>query len=536
MKLTIKRLALILALAVILINITPYGAAFAIPENNILSLSASYSGGKVSIRGTTSPNVLAVAVLLYDTDGTTLLRMKTFGVTNGAFSGDLDVKLAYGTYTVRAADYEGGDYATAAFPHIATDSDGGTKEKNGGSGQTTITTPESADNAKIHEGENGSQDLQVIVDQGSNTCSASLEPERVAQLLSSNEDVVITMPTISDVNTYSLELPADSLTNTNETGSLTLATDIGNITFSGNMLSMIDAAGKTAVITIAEADKSRLPADLKAEIGDRPVIQLSITLDGEEIQWNNPDSPVMVSVPYKPTDEELSNPEHIVVWYLDSNGNVVAVPSGRYDSATRSVVFSTTHFSRYAVTYVQKTFDDLETVLWAKKPIEVMASKGIINGTSKNTFSPLEQIKRADYLLLLIKTLGLTAEFETNFEDVMPSAYYYRAVGTAKKLGITTGTGNNRFNPNENITRQDMMVLTTRVFEKYRGLKTTSVDGILDSFIDSTEISDYARGSMATLVNEELILGFDNRTNPKSDTTRAEAAVFLYRMYNKYPE
>ena len=38
----------------------------------------------------------------------------------------------------------------------------------------------------------------------------------------------------------------------------------------------------------------------------------------------------------------------------------VLVPSGRYDTATGMVTFSTTHFSNYAVVYVTKTFDDLE--------------------------------------------------------------------------------------------------------------------------------------------------------------------------------
>lgn len=41
-----------------------------------------------------------------------------------------------------------------------------------------------------------------------------------------------------------------------------------------------------------------------------------------------------------------------------------------------------------------------------------------------------------------------------NFEDIDPNAYYYTELAIAKKLGITTGTGNNKFDPDANITRR----------------------------------------------------------------------------------
>jgi hypothetical protein len=193
-----------------------------------------------------------------------------------------------------------------------------------------------------------------------------------------------------------------------------------------------------------------------------------------------------------------------------------------------------THFSYYAIGYVHKSFADLGSIEWARKAIEVLASKGIINGTGENAYSPSLNVTRADYLLLLIRTLGLWAETEDNFDDVKPGAYYYEAVGIAKKLGITTGVGNNRFNPKENISRQDMMVLTARVLEKFKGLKAGGNTVILDKFKDREDIAGYAAESLATLVSKSLILGSGDKLNPLGRTTRAEAAVFLYRLYNQY--
>lgn len=44
-----------------------------------------------------------------------------------------------------------------------------------------------------------------------------------------------------------------------------------------------------------------------------------------------------------------------------------------------------------------------------------------------------------------------------------------------------------------------------------------------------------AEESLATLVKESLIIGSNNMLFPKDNTTRAEAAVFLYRIFNQFP-
>ena len=57
--------------------------------------------------------------------------------------------------------------------------------------------------------------------------------------------------------------------------------------------------------------------------------------------------------------------------------------------------------------------------------------------------------KKADFIILLIKSLGLHCEVSVNFDDVLPGSYYYEYVGIAKELGITSGVGGNMFKPLE---------------------------------------------------------------------------------------
>lgn len=259
-----------------------------------------------------------------------------------------------------------------------------------------------------------------------------------------------------------------------------------------------------------------------------------MTLGGERIEWQNPDAPVTVSIPYTPTEQELSDPEHIVVWYIDGSGNVISVSSGRYDTATGKVTFTTTHFSHYAVTFATRTYDDMGSAVWAKKPVEVLASKGILRGISEKVYAPQTNITRADFLYFLIRTIGVDAKVDGNFGDISRDAYYYNEIGIAKKLGITSGTGNNKFSPDASITRQDMMVLTERALRMLKGLKVQGTASDLGKYRDKSLVAAYAVKSVASVVKEGLIVGSGYLVNPLGNTTRAEAASFLYKIYNKY--
>jgi hypothetical protein len=372
--------------------------------------------------------------------------------------------------------------------------------------------------------------LPVTVDKDAGTASIDTGSRNLNQ-----GGTVITIPSIPDVDTYSVGIPVPDLSTTDIQGTLTLNTDAGSITVTSNMLTGVAGTkGNKAQITIGQADKSNLPEDVKYAVGDRPLVQLTLSIDGKQTNWNNPEASVTVSIPYNPTAAELADPEHIVVWYIDGAGNAISVPNGRYDPETGTVIFTTTHFSYYAIAYVHQTFEDLESVDWAKESIEVLASKGILKGISETKYAPQTNITRADFMYFLIRTMGVDSKFEKNFDDIDKNAYYYKEMGIAKKLGIASGTGNNRFSPNESITRQDMMVLTERALRMLKKLEVQGTVSDLEKFSDQSLIGDYAIDSVASLIKEGLIVGNIDKVNPLGNTTRAEAAVFLYRVYIKY--
>lgn len=178
------------------------------------------------------------------------------------------------------------------------------------------------------------------------------------------------------------------------------------------------------------------------------------------------------------------------------------------------------------------SFADLNGYEWAKDSIAALAEKGIINGVSETEFAPSAMITRADFMCLLIRMSGIKTEFADNFDDVLPDKYYYGELGTAKASGIATGDGNNKFLPENNITRQDMFTLVYR-FLKMSDIAYEEADTkILEQYADCGDIAEYAHEASAVLIQNGFVTGSNGKICPEQNATRAETAVLIYRLYN----
>ncbi|MCX7842112.1 MAG: choice-of-anchor I family protein [Clostridia bacterium] len=349
------------------------------------------------------------------------------------------------------------------------------------------------------------------------------------------KSVLLEIPKAQGASAYQPQLPVSALTSVSANVKLVIVTEIAKIAVPSNMFANNkDVSGaKNIGISVCNVKKDTLSSEVKTKVAERPVVELSVNADGKKISQDSQVAPVTVEIPYKPSVSELANTEHIVVLSIDASGKAKPVTSGRYNAAKGAVEFTTTQLNKFAVAYVQKTFSDLESHSWAKKQIEVMASKGIIEGRSEASFDPTSDITRGDFMKLMMQTFGLTEKADQAFDDVKPTDYYYQAIATARMLGITTGTGSNRFNPEQKITRQEMMVMVARAMKHVNKLKAQVSPSELSKFEDISEVDSYAFNDLAAMVKEGIIQGYGSSIKAKANTTRAEAAVILYRVYNK---
>lgn len=180
--------------------------------------------------------------------------------------------------------------------------------------------------------------------------------------------------------------------------------------------------------------------------------------------------------------------------------------------------------------YVNK-FTDMDDYWWAMDAVNALAAQGVIKGRSETEFDPDANITRADNTVLLLRILGKTAEFSDNFDDVYEGAYYYNEIGVARALGIASGVGDNLFDPDAPVRRQDMATLAYRVMSREGILTSIPNTAVLNKFTDADSIDFYAREAIAACVDSGLMSGYgDGTINPQGNASRIEVALFIYRI------
>ena len=379
---------------------------------------------------------------------------------------------------------------------------------------------------------NTQSNLPVTVNEDTNNASINIT-SLAAAIFSSNEEVLLTMPSIPGVNSYTLITPASSIDDSEASGRLNFVTEQGSITIPDNMLTGTGLSGE-AGITIGEGEISSLPEDVQESIGDRPVIQLTLSINGRQTEWNNPGAPVTVSIPYTPTAEELRNPESIVVWYIDGSGRAVSVPNGRYDPETGTVIFTTTHFSLYAITYNMITFKDVYPTAWYRDAVVFIAARGITAGTGDGSFESENNLTRAEFLVMMMKAYEMEpgTDLSGNFADA-GTTWYTGYLAAAKKLGIAAGIGNNLFAPDREINRQEMFTLLYNTLKLIDKLPEGTSGSELPDYRDAVMVAPWAKDAMTLFVKTGIVSGSGGLLSPEDTTTRAEMAQVLYSLLTK---
>ena len=176
-------------------------------------------------------------------------------------------------------------------------------------------------------------------------------------------------------------------------------------------------------------------------------------------------------------------------------------------------------------------FTDLDGFDWAREAIYALCEKDIIKGRSGKTFAPGDKITREEFTkLALLAFSDYDEKAESSFDDVNKKAWYYGYVSSAFKNGIVLGRNAKIFGIGDNVTRQDMAVILSRIIEKQK----LSIEDVrsFEGMKDVDSIAEYARESIESLYKKGIISGSDGNINPNGFATRAEAAVMIYNILN----
>lgn len=167
-------------------------------------------------------------------------------------------------------------------------------------------------------------------------------------------------------------------------------------------------------------------------------------------------------------------------------------------------------------------FDDVPEGHWAYSYVKDLCARGVIKGVDETHFCPQNGITRAEFATLLRAMFYKSVPAGgAELADVHAGDWYYEPICVLNASGIMFGDENGFFNPNSQITRQDVCVMLQRIL----ALPAGEAD-----FADGDAISGYAAEAVGSLYQNGIISGRgDNLFAPQDTMTRAEAAAILCR-------
>lgn len=164
------------------------------------------------------------------------------------------------------------------------------------------------------------------------------------------------------------------------------------------------------------------------------------------------------------------------------------------------------------------SFTDVPAGSWYEDAVNYVYEKGLMNGTSKNGFSPNASTTRGMIVTILARVEGVN----TN-----GTPWYAAGQKWAMDNGISDGT-----NMPGVITREQLATILYR-YAKQKGYDV-SKSAALTAFADADKVSGYASEAMQWAVAEGLLQGSNGKLDPQGSATRAQVATILMRFMEKF--
>ena len=169
-------------------------------------------------------------------------------------------------------------------------------------------------------------------------------------------------------------------------------------------------------------------------------------------------------------------------------------------------------------------FADVEMDAYYYDAVKWAVEKGVTNGVSETLFGPDQACTRAQIVTFLWRAAGSPEpKSGSSFADVAADAYYAKAVAWAVENGITKGTSETTFHPDETCTRAQGVTFLYRALGKLAAAQAGFTDVAADSYY--ADAVNWAAENGVTKGISETLFG------PDGSCTRAQIVTFLYRAY-----
>lgn len=329
---------------------------------------------------------------------------------------------------------------------------------------------------------------------------------------------------------------------------------------SGKMISLVGAGGTVYPFDISlyikGTDTKTEPADGYAVTITMP-LPVSLTAERESLTLVHSADGALTAIPFTLSQKgtiwyvtfkaDSFSPYALVVgmtkglqavsqsgipYYLESSGNKVFIGfSMTSDGVTRYIE---TTGKEVSFASNPKSFSDISGH-WAKGNISFVTERELFLGTGSSVFSPDSSMTRAMFATVLGRLYersygAISSVSSGDFSDVGYASWYGKYVSWATQNGIITGVGGGEFQPEREITRQEMAAMLYR-FADYLGVGPAGDWAVALAYPDAASISDWAAEGAMYCQLTGIIKGRDGGClAPLETASRAEVAVILERL------
>ena len=252
-----------------------------------------------------------------------------------------------------------------------------------------------------------------------------------------------------------------------------------------------------------------------------------------DLQWkeNKIKEPTLITLPIDQKKKDIDK-EKVGIFYYKKDEDKWIYVGGILNEQKDSIIFTAVEPGIYAMMENQVYFEDLQQH-WAQREIEVMASKEMVLGRDDSFLYPDQEITRAEFFALLARLVNIEPlRYTGEFQDIRGDEWYADVIQALVEEGVLLGNGQKEMKPNDRITREEMAVFITRMYQREKEI--SHIPSSLEIAEDSDQISDWAKEAVSFVSKQGFMTGFPSgHFEPKGHGTRAQAIVTMKRIYDR---
>lgn len=213
--------------------------------------------------------------------------------------------------------------------------------------------------------------------------------------------------------------------------------------------------------------------------------------------------------------------------YIKQGDRLVYI-NGSSVSKKGVVSFKCDNFGEFVIAEYNKKFNDMDKYGWAEEYVHILAARGVTTGIGENSFNPEGTVTRAQFAAFIARALGLEAKSSANpFSDVKGGQWFTEAIIAAAESGIIQGDGKGSFMPDQTVTREQMAVMIMRAYE----LKMGKYKAAAADFADMDSVSSYAKDGVSAAKALGIISGTGSGNfDPTGNAIRAASAKMIVKL------